>query len=202
MKKNIFAVLSLLVAMVCTVSAQNNAKFNKGDLAFNLNYGIGAFTSGGFNDNILQHSFGVSGEYGIMDGMINGKGSIGVGGQLGFGFGSKDFYGVDVKATRIRIATRGVFHYQFTPAFDTYGGISFCFVDIDKYKIEDASYSFSEDDYSFEVKSEDLEEKETNFIEPRAFVGARYMLSDSFGLNLETSWDRFAFISFGATFKF
>ena len=201
MKKTIFSVATALVALFAvstSADAQNYAQFKKGDLAFNLDYGMGAFTSYDgidFDDNIFQHSIGLSGEYGIMDGMINGKGSIGVGGQFGLGFGREKYEGLGYEdktiATRIRIATRGVFHYQFTPAFDTYGGLTFCFVDIDN--------------YTFKSKYEGVETKsdhtDTNFIEPRLFVGARYMVSNSFGFNLETTWDRFAYVAIGVTFK-
>lgn len=200
MKKTIFSIATALVAMFAvSANAQNYSQFKKGDLAFNLDYGMGAFTSydgHSFDDNIFQHSIGLSGEYGIMDGMINGKASIGVGGQFGLGFGRKswDILGEESKtvATRIRIATRGVFHYQFTPAFDTYGGLTFCFVDIDNY-----TWKYKENgDWK---KSGDG--NDTNFIEPRLFVGARYMLSNSFGFNLETTWDRFAFVAIGVTIK-
>lgn len=206
MKKNILSIAMLAVALICSIAsatAQNNAKFNKGDLAFNLDYGMGSFNSFDghkFDNRIFQHSIGLSGEYGIIDGMINGKASIGVGGQVGLGFG-RDKYeskaeGVETTfkniGTRIRIATRGVFHYQFTPAFDTYGGLTFCFVDID-------NYTWKEEVNGSQVYKED--DSEVNFIEPRLFVGARYMFSKAFGINLETTWDRFAYVAFGVTIK-
>lgn len=206
MKKYILSIAALFIAafaLTTEVNAQNNAKFNKGDLAFNLDYGMGSFNSFDghkFDDNIFQHSIGLSGEYGIIDGMINGKASIGVGAQIGLGFG-RDKYeykdnGIEMVdktiATRIRIATRGVFHYQFTPAFDTYGGLTFCFVDIDNFTWK---YSVG----GVETKADDTD---VNFIEPRLFVGARYMVSSAFGFNLETTWDRFAYVALGVTFKF
>lgn len=198
MKRFITAIAAIIMMAGTTMAQSNYAKFNKGDIAINVDYGLGAFNKidgYDFDDAILSHSIGVSGEYGIMDGMINGKASIGVGGQFGLGFGREKYDGPGFEnktiATRIRIATRGVFHYQFAPQFDTYGGMTFCFVDID-------NYTFKSKTEGSEIKADHTD---TNFIEPRLFAGARYMVSDSFGVNIETTWDRFAFVAFGVTFK-
>ena len=196
--KKLFSAIAVLAMMLVSGNsyAQNNyAKFNKGDLAFNLNYGIGGFTSYDgvdFDDNILQHSIGLSGEYGIIDGMINGKASIGVGDQLGLGFGRETWGDSKTIATRIRIATRGVFHYQFIPQLDTYAGLTFCFVDIDNYTFK------NKENGDWEKTGDGTD---TNFIEPRLFAGCRYMISRKFGFNAEFSWDRFAYVGLGVTVK-
>lgn len=196
MKKNILAMLVASVATLFAVSAEAQSQFHKGDFALNLNYGIGAFTSNDWSglDNVAQHSVGVMGEYGIMN-VINERGTISVGGQLGMGFGSKD----NVDFRRVRIATRGTLHYSFIPQIDTYAGCTFAFVDINKAKWE-GSASYSENGVTIKIDSDS--ETEVKFIEPRLFAGARYMFSDAFGVNLETSWDRFAFVSLGFSFKF
>ena len=185
MKLKLFCVALMTLFATTFVSAQN--EFGKGDMALNINYGMGDFDVDG---NVFQHSLGASLEYGILDGIIKGKGTVAVGGQVGFGFGSETEQGVDINYTRFRIATRGVFHYQFIPQLDTYAGITLGIVDIDKAKVDFKGNEI-----------EKLEGKETRFVGPAPFVGARYMFSDSFGLNVELSWDSFAMVGLGVTFK-
>ncbi len=192
-------ILSLVAALALSFSANAQSKFNKGDFALNVNYGLGAFTdndwdASGSSNSVTQHSIGVMGEYGIMN-VINERGTISVGGQFGMGFGSEG----DVDLRRIRIATRGTLHYSFIPQIDTYGGVTFCFIDINKYKLESHTYHY--DEYNT-VTVKGVSESKAKFIEPRLFAGARYMFNEKFGVNFETSWDRFAFMSFGFTFKF
>lgn len=186
MKLKLFCVALMTLFATTFVSAQN--EFGKGDMALNINYGMGDFGVDVDDSNVFQHSLGASLEYGILDGIIKGKGTVAVGGQVGFGFGSKTVQGVDINCTRFRIATRGVFHYQFIPQLDTYAGITLGIVDIDKVEL----------DYGLGEKPE---EKETRFVGPAPFAGARYMFSDSFGLNVELSWDSFAMVGLGVTFK-
>ena len=195
-------ILSLVAALALSFSANAQSKFNKGDFALNVNYGLGAFTdndwdASGSSNSVTQHSIGVMGEYGIMN-VINERGTISVGGQFGMGFGSEG----DVDLRRIRIATRGTLHYSFIPQIDTYGGVTFCFVDINKYKLDGYTETKQVYGQTFTVNVDGFSETKTKFIEPRLFAGARYMFNEKFGVNFETSWDRFAFMSFGFTFKF
>lgn len=193
MKKNILSVFVAIVAALISVATVNaQSQFNKGDFALNLDYGFGYFDSWDFDGDgsysTAQHSVGLMGEYGIMN-VINSKGTIAVGGQIGAGFGSDG----DVDLRRFRIATRGALHYSFIPQIDTYAGLTFCFVDINKWKYEYTA-----------VDGKKYKNDDTNarFIFPTLFAGARYMVSDAFGFNVETSWDRFACIAVGVSFKF
>lgn len=178
-------------AFASSVAAQNYANVQKGDILLDVDYSMGTFTDihvgDYYFDDILQNAISIRGEVGIIDNMIKGKGCVAIGGQVGIGFGSdKDV--LDINCTRIRIATRGAFHYQFIPQLDTYAGFTFCFVDINKVKFEDALNN-EEDD------------TDTEFIEPRFFTGARYMFCNSFGVNVELAADTFQFLSFGMTFR-
>lgn len=189
--KSFFATLvAVLVASVA--SAQN--EFGKGDLGLNINYGIGEFNCDvdDYDDNVFLNSLGASLEYGILDGIIKGKGTVAVGAQVGVGFGSESQGFGDLNCSRIRIATRGVFHYQFVPQLDTYAGITFGIVDINKYK-------YKYEDGGFKIESDVTD---SDFIFPVAFVGARYMFSDAFGINMELSWDSYAYMAIGVSFKF
>ena len=202
MKKLILSVVAVLsLSVMMSVNANAQSKFNKGDFALNVNYGLGAFSDNDWNGNgggsVTQHSIGVMGEYGIMN-VINERGTISVGGQFGMGFGSEN----EVDFRRIRIATRGTLHYSFIPQIDTYGGVTFCFVDINKYKWDGYTETKQYYGQTVTVDVEGYSETKNKFIEPRLFAGARYMFNENIGVNLETSWDRFAFVAFGFTFKF
>ena len=200
MKNKALAVVAIAVSLLSGVSASAQSQFRKGDFAMNIDYSLGTFSQSdlsSWSDNITQHGIGFTAEYGILGDIINSKGAISVGGTLGMGFGSGDKwsyngYSGDVDAFRFRIATRGTLHYAFIPQLDTYAGLNFLFVDVNKvdvdYKDEDGKHSKSE--------------TKTTFIEPRLFAGCRYMFSDFFGVNAEVSWDRFEFFAIGVSFKF
>lgn len=181
-------------------TAQSN-KFNKGDLIVNLDYGLGSFTNNDFgwdgSGSRFQNSIGLTADYGILGDIINSKGVITAGLQIGFGFGSEtlSFYDEELSMLkydqdyrRIRIATRGALHYQFIPQLDTYAGFYLAFVNINKWK-SDGYGTGSWDD------------SKTRFIYPALFAGIRYMLTDNFGLNSEISWDDFAYFALGVSFK-
>lgn len=185
-------VKSLLVAAtlaVATFGANAQAKFIAGDMGLNINLGIGNFEDADFdwdndiNYDAMQTSVGASFEYIILDGLIKGKASVGAGAQGGFGFGSKTRYGIEVKYTRVRVATRGVFHYAALDMLDTYGGITLG-ADINKAKVED----FDDESHTSLVVA--------------PFVGARYFFSDGFGVNVELAYDDFAYMGAGLTLKF
>ncbi|MCQ2235598.1 MAG: outer membrane beta-barrel protein [Bacteroidales bacterium] len=188
MKLNKLVVAVAAMFAVGSVAYAQNAEYKKGDLVVNALYSIGSFDGDGV-DGFAQHAFGVTAEYGILDDMIHGKGAIGVGGEVGFGFGSKDYDGIELKATRFHLATRGTMHYCFVPALDTYAGFRVGIADWNKYKTEVPMLGT-------------VESKESEFIY-NFIAGARYMVSDSFGFNAETAfWGRYSHLSLGVTFKF
>ncbi|MDR1331406.1 MAG: hypothetical protein LBK07_04810 [Tannerella sp.] len=62
-------------------------------------------------------------EYGIVDGLIDGKASIGVGGYLAYTSRKHEVvrdYGY--KYSNFIVGARGAFHYAPIPVLDTYGG--------------------------------------------------------------------------------
>ena len=159
----------------------------------NVDYSYGSFDES-FNGNFSQHAIGIVGEYAFLGNVINEKGCVSAGLQLGFGFGNDTYtYHIDggiasydVDLFRFRLATRGTLHYAFIPQLDTYAGVTFLFVDVDK-----AELTFS-----------GQTDKDTRFIAPTLFAGARYMFTKNFGSNVELSWDRFAYVAVGLSFKF
>lgn len=171
----------LITATIATLLSLSPAlaqsEFNKGDLAFNLDYALGSDDNNGSATN----GFSLLAEYGFMN-VINEKGTISVGLLLGAGFNNNaDLY----KFHRVRIGTRGTLHYSFIPQLDTYGGLNFLFVDIEKTTLSDGTKI-----------------SDTNVVVPALVAGCRYMFTSAFGVNIETSWDRFQHINLGLTFKF
>ena len=200
MKKFFVAALFAVASLFAGIDSNAQSQFNKGDFALNLDYSLGQFQDRDFgwsssSLSYTQHGVGILGEYGIMN-VINSKGTISVGGQIGFGFGGdggdNDGYN-DFDLFRFRIATRGTLHYAFIPQIDTYAGLNFLFVDVNHWSSE------YKDANGKKVKNSDSNVK---FIEPRLVAGARYMFSSAFGVNMEFSWDRFAFLAAGLSFKF
>lgn len=186
-------VKSLLVAAalaVATFGANAQAKFIAGDMGLNVNLGIGNFDDNDFDADgygwwsisTTQVSAGASFEYIILDGLLNGKASVGAGAQGGFGF---KFDYKNCNLTRLRFATRGVFHYAALDMLDTYGGITLG-ADINKIKDKDDAL--------------DPETHTNPVVAP--FVGARYFFSDGFGVNVELAYDDFAYMGAGLTLKF
>lgn len=105
--------LFLLVVLVVTtffLHAQEPL-FYKGDKAINLGIGVGSYIT----------NFSVSGEMGVMDGIVD-KGSIGIGGIVGLG--STFLNARWSKRTTFAAAARGTFHYPFIEKFDTYAGLA------------------------------------------------------------------------------
>ena len=187
--KRIFLAALALVAMLGANQAQAQSQFRKGDKAINIDFALG---SEGWGDGSATAGFSIMGEYGFMN-VINEKGTISAGLLLGAGFGGDDYYDF----SRIRIGTRGALHYSFIPKLDTYGGLNFLFVDIEKVKVE-------YDDFDIETgKKFKRESKETDckFVAPALVAGCRYMFNEHLGANVELSWDRFQHVGVGLTYK-
>lgn len=181
----LLAVFSIVALLMPNVDAAAQSQFKKGDLAFNLDYALGCTDYG---EGSATNGFSLLGEYGFMN-VINEKGTISAGIILGAGFANEDYIWGETKFSRIRIGTRGTLHYSFIPQLDTYGGLNFLFVDIEKWKVEN---------------NEETEEEKTSgeFVAPSLVAGARYMFCSNVGVNVEFSWDRFQHIGVGFTFKF
>ncbi|OJV35993.1 MAG: hypothetical protein BGO29_14290 [Bacteroidales bacterium 36-12] len=130
MTKKIF--FTLILVFTCSVFVSVNAKdiFSKGDQAVGIGIGIGSYYGGdGYSSGIPPIS--VSYERGIVEGLLNGKGSIGVGGYAAYTSNKWEgsyFNGTtDVtygwKYNYIVLGARGAFHYQFVDKLDTYTGL-------------------------------------------------------------------------------
>ena len=113
----------LAVAFGITAQAQEFQK-NTDVLNFGLGFGSALYASG---YNMTLPPLSVSYEKGIVDGLIDGNGAIGVGGYFGI-TGSKDSYrdynyNYTSKYTYFVLGARGAFHYHFVDNLDAYAGL-------------------------------------------------------------------------------
>ena len=104
MKKKLF----FLVAVLCFLGlgAQAQGTMSKGQLVGSLKVG--------FSDYGLP--LGLSADYGVVSGFINGNAAVSVGGEVGV-YISDDY-------THLSLAARGNFHYEFVNNLDTYLGLN------------------------------------------------------------------------------
>ncbi len=160
-----------------TLSAQQI--FSKGDKALNIGLGLGSYYGGdGYTGSIPPLS--VSYEKGIIDGLLDGKGSIGVGGYLGYTANkwetsiSGNSYGY--KYSYLMIGARGAFHYQFVDKLDTYTGLML------GYNVVSSKY-FGDD-----MGAATPEASSASGIGYSAFLGARYHFSDKFAAYAEIGY--------------
>lgn len=99
--------------------------FAKGDKVINLGIGLPTYL-GGSGYSLSMPLFSGSFEYGIVDNLLNGKASIGIGGYIAYTANKheylSDYY---TKYSYFILGPRGAFHYSPLPKLDTYGGVMF-----------------------------------------------------------------------------
>lgn len=179
MKKLTLLVACMLLA-VLPLSAQSS--FSKGDKVVSAGIGLGN-TLHGSNYSISLPPLFVGMDYAVVDGLIDGNASIGVGGYLGYS--SSKYKVADYKST-IRdyvFGVRGSFHYQFIDNLDTYAGLMLGY--------DVVSHSNSHNNYKVDSNS---------FIIP-FFIGARYYFSDTFAVMGELGYG-ISVLNVGVSFKF
>ena len=188
MKKLIFLVCFVAVSFAATnVKAQY--LFQKGDGILNASIGLGSGLYSGFGYTTVIPALAVSYEVGIMDDLIDGNGSIGIGGYLGLSsyrwrytaFGAN--YGYNY--TTIVVGPRGTFHYQFIEKLDTYAGVMLAasIVNSTEVGIVGAGFSASGSGLVFDT-----------------FIGARYYFNDNIAALAELGFG-VSYLNLGASFR-
>jgi len=160
---------NLLVTALCLVSlVAANAQtpsFNKGSGVLNLTIGFGNGLYSGTTSSVPP--IAASYEVGIVDNIAE-KGSIGIGGYLGYTSAKWDFgYGYSVKSSDIVIGVRGLFHYPFVDKLDTYAGLLLGY-DINSWSTTGTAFEGISASNSY------------GGLKIGIFAGARYYFSDMF----------------------
>jgi hypothetical protein len=177
--KKLLLVLLVAVFSLTQLIAQEST-FKKGDKVVNLGIGFGSTYYSSFYTSHTP-ALSVSFETDVKDGILD-KGSIGVGGYLGYSSASYSGYW---KTTNIIIGARGSFHYPLVNKLDTYTGLLL-------------GYNI----YTFKYESTFIGSAGTSSGLLLAwFAGARYYFTDKFGVMAEIGYG-ISYISLGVNFKF
>ena len=161
--------------------AAQESTFAKGDKVLNLGIGFGSSYYSSFYTSHMP-AISASFEVGVIDGILD-KGSIGVGGYIGY---SSAKYSNYWKTSNFLIGARGSFHYPLANKLDTYTGLQL------GYNIFSTKYY---DTYSgaFNASSSGLAYA--------WFAGARYYFSDKFAGMIEVGYG-IAYLNLGVAIKF
>jgi hypothetical protein len=183
MKRNF--VLRVIFAFLLGLSfsgVANAQLFSKGDRVINLGIGAPVFLGGSGYETKLPLISG-SFDYGLFDGLLEGKASIGVGGYLGYAanrFKYMDNSGYDF--SYLIIGPRASFHYNPIDKLDTYGGLLL--------------------GYNFVGSSGNgLKPDNGSRFTPALYVGARYYFVGNISVFAEAGYG-ISLIEVGLSFKF
>ncbi len=192
--KKVISFFTVVVLSTFTYSAQAQ-EFEKGDGVISATIGFGStISSGGFYTSSIP-GIGVAFDYCVVDNLIDGNASIGVGGYFGISgskweqsyfdpiAGQQKTYGW--KYTYIVPAAQGTFHYHVFDKVDFYGGLRLGFEVVTASEIGDFAGNTSSDAGSFYVG---------------AVVGARYYFNDNWAALAELGYG-IAYFNIGMSYR-
>jgi hypothetical protein len=120
--KKIIIILSLVLSICIINTSAQESMFKKGDVVLNGTIGFGSVLFSGLGYATSIPPIAASLEYGILDKVID-KGSIGIGGYIGYSSYKYQFSNWGWRYNNIIIGARGVLHYPFIANLDTYTGL-------------------------------------------------------------------------------
>ena len=176
----------LAAFMLAAVSSQAQDVFKKGDNLVGAQIGIGSGLAAS-----------VTYERAVVDNLFDGKGSIGVGGYLGY-LHDKDSYKMEGfeagwKYDDIIVGARGNLHYQFIDRLDTYAGLML------GYEIVNAKvYGKGFDGESMTGLNADADASGFAF---SIHVGTRYYFTENFAAGVELCYG-VSYANVGIAYKF
>jgi len=180
MIKKIFFTLAVLFTSGALMSVSAKTIISKGEQVVNLGIGLGSYYGGnGYSSSIPPIS--ASYEKGVVDGLLGGKASIGVGGYLGYTANKwestyiNDIWGY--KYSYLILGARGVFHYQLVKKLDTYAGLLL------GYNVVSSKF-YGDDDIAPYVGGA----SSASGIGYSAFLGARYKFNKKIGAYAELGY--------------
>jgi hypothetical protein len=174
---NKFFVFIIAFFALSQVSYAQDKVFAKGDKVISASLG---FINTAYTGSRWENTFppiSLTGEYGIIDGLIDGKASIGVGAKLGLA-GIKYTDNASHNYSLLVLGARGAFHYQFIDKLDTYAGFFL-------------GYDIVSGQGSHAVSQFDLD----------WYIGARYYFTNNFAAMAEIG-NKISLLSLGIAYKF
>jgi hypothetical protein len=180
MKKSLVLLILAALPLVRLLAQDVDPVFVKGDKIVNLGIGFGSTYYASYYGTHMPALSG-SFEIGVKDGVIE-KGSIGVGGYLGYSSAKYDNYW---KTSNFIIGVRGSFHYPLVKKLDTYTGLLLGY-NVYSYKYYDTylgGYSTSPSTVAFAW-----------------YAGARYYFSDKIAAMAEIGYG-ISYLTLGVAFK-
>lgn len=179
--------------LLTSVQANAQEVFNKGTNTVSLLVGFWDNTYGQ-GQKMLVPPLQLAYEHGIVDGLIDGNASIGVGVAGGYAASKLATTVVDTKSIMTYnhgfVGARGSFHYQFINKLDTYAGVFLgCSMSKASLKNEIVNKVYSEN-----------KAVEANF-GWAGFLGARYYFIPSMAINAEIGYG-ISIFNIGLTFRF
>jgi hypothetical protein len=175
--RKLFVTIVTLFALSQVSFAQDKV-FAKDDKVVSASLGFGNTINNGNGWRTTFPPISFAGEYGIVDGLIDGKASIGAG--VGFGYaGMKYTYlSNSYRYSNLILGARGAFHYQFIDKLDTYAGL------LIGYDIVSGDNNFAVSDYIWGY-----------------YVGARYYLTNNWAIMSEIG-NNVSWFNIGVAYKF
>jgi hypothetical protein len=163
MKKLLLSLLVVVFSLTQLLAQEST--FQQGDKVLNLGLGLGSTLYSGSYYKSGIPPLSASLEFGVKDGVLD-KGSIGIGGYLGYSSHKWEYSGWGWKYTNIILGVRGVFHYPLVDKLDTYTGLLL------GYNIATSKEFGVASGYDYHASS--------GGVAYSWFVGGRYYFSDSF----------------------
>ncbi|MCI6154050.1 MAG: hypothetical protein PUI84_05650 [Bacteroidales bacterium] len=190
--KSILLGATVMVAGALTsLNAQAQEVFHKGTSTASVLVGFGGTTLAGSGQKMLVPPIQLTYEYGVVDGLINGNASIGVGAAVGY---AANKYAIQGYASAYQnygfFGARGSFHYQFVDKLDTYAGIFLgCIMSKASFKNETINKLYV-----------DNVATATTF-GWASMIGARYYFTPTMAVNAELGYG-ISIFNVGLTFRF
>ena len=181
---------SMILALAIPVANLNAQLFDEGDIVLSAGIGLGATYYSGIGNKTTIPPVWIAGDYCLREAL--GPGNLGVGGYIGYSAYKWHYtyfdYDYGTKYGNLIIAGRGTYHFvDLVDKLDLYGGVLLGFRIVSHKDFGDWQLDY---DYNYNASS----------VAYSLFAGARYFLSDNFGVMAELGYG-IAYLSLGASLK-
>ncbi len=192
----------MVALLTAGISVQANAQntFKKGTSVASALLGLSANFSS--YSSTLVPPLQLTYEYALVDNLLNGKASIGVGGTVGYSASRFSTVGFLTNVSSIKqylhsalVGARASFHYQFVSKLDAYAGITL------GANIHSSSVSMKEAPSELEKEVNKSTSSTSAGFGWGVHLGGRYYFNQNWALNAELGYG-FSILAIGATYRF